>query len=299
MLTPPLTREFLSCLDLTPHAEAVLDHLKSEVSQQDLGENQRRRQEAAHEKRIANLKGFLGSTDDPEREAVYWQLIDEEKARLARLRETPPIPRAMPVDLERVKRFLENLQDEWDRYPGRLRNRLIELLIDRVELRHDDSWIEATIVWRVGFKQVVRINRPRANYSREKLWRKEEEDLLRMLWASSSREAVMAAFPGRSWASLNQKASALKINRQRVHGATAQGRRWTKEDREKLKELYVSAASIEDIAVELQRSPQSIATVANAMGLARPKELRYRRRESEWEPLNIKLLHESSPRPSS
>lgn len=295
MLTPPLSRKFLECLDLTPHAEAVLEQLKSEVSQQGLDESQRRRQEAAHEKRIANLKGFLGSTDDPEREAVYWQLIDEEKAKLDLLKRTPPKPQATPVDLDRVKRFLENLEQEWERYPSRLRNRLIELLVDRVELRHDASWITASIVWRAGFKQMVRIKRSQVRYSREKIWRKEEDDLLRMLWPTASVETIMAAFSGRSWAAMNQKASALKISRARVRADIPKGRRWTREEKDKLKELYIRATSIGDIAAELQRSPLTVTTMASAMGLSRPKELRHRRLEPEYETLNIKLLHESSP----
>ncbi|HCP60073.1 MAG TPA: hypothetical protein DIT43_00625, partial [Dehalococcoidia bacterium] len=98
-LTPPLTREFLRCLDLTPHAEAVLEKLKSEVSQHSLDESQQRRREAEIRKRIADLERYLGS-DDPEREATYWRLIREEKAKLELLKQMPATPKATPVDLE-------------------------------------------------------------------------------------------------------------------------------------------------------------------------------------------------------
>jgi len=293
ILTPPLTRESLACLDLTPHAKAVLEKLKSEVSQHSLEETQRRRREAELKAHIANLERYLGS-GDPEREETYWRLIREAKAQLDLMRQKPPTPRATPLDLERVAHFLENIGCEWDRYPSRLRNRLLKLLVDRVELRHDTSRIEATIVWKVGFRQVLRIKRPPTNYSREKLWRQDEDSLLRMLWPSSSPEAIMAAFPRRTWTAVNLRASRLKINREWVRVGFQKGRRWTNEEKVKLKELYCREANVDDIARELQRSRATITSMAHIMGLSSPKELRYRKREPVCESLNIKLFQESS-----
>ncbi|MBI2854319.1 MAG: hypothetical protein HYX87_05285 [Chloroflexi bacterium] len=80
---------------------------------------------------------------------------------------------------------LENLEGKWKKYPGALRNRLIALLVDRVELRHDLSHIEATIIWTIGYKQVININRPKARFNKEKYWQPEEDNLLRMLWPCS------------------------------------------------------------------------------------------------------------------
>jgi len=293
MLTPPLTRVFLDCLDLTPHAEAVLEKLKSEVSQNSLEESQRRRRETELRAHIANLMRYLGC-GDPKREETYWGLVCEEEAKLEQLRQKPAIPRATPLDLEKVKQFLENLDREWDRYPSRLRNRLIKLLVDRVELRHDANHIEASICWKIGLKQVVNIRRPVSNFAKEKLWRAEEDSLLRVLWPSSSREAIMAAFPGRTWEAIGQRAGRLKINREWVRVAIPKSRRWTDEEKEKLRELYSSEASADDIAQELERSRGTVISMAHVMGLSRPKELRYRRREPVWEPITVKLFQESS-----
>jgi hypothetical protein len=296
ILTAPLTREFLSCLDLTPHAEAVLEKLKAEVSERSLEESQRRRREAELKSRIANLERYLGC-EDPEREETYWRLIREARAELNLLKQTRPTPKSTAVDIERVAHFLENLEEEWERYPSRLRNRLLTLLVDRVELRHDPSHIEATIVWKAGLRQVIDIKRPQANFSREKLWQKEEDDLLRMLWPSASREAILAALPGRTWAAINQRASLLKIKRERVRVNARTGRRWTREEKEQLKELYASGVSIEQIARKLQRSEATVKSTAFSMGVARPKELRHRRLEPAWDALNIKVFHESSSPP--
>ena len=297
LLTPPLTRTFLDCLDLTPHAEAVLERLKSEVSQNDLEEGQRRRREAEVKAHIANLERYLGS-GDPEREETYWRLIREERAKLDLLRRQPAIPRATPVDLGKVARFLENLDRDWERYPSRLRNQLFKLLVDRVELRYEAPRIRATIIWKVGLRQVVSIKRPRANYAREKLWRAEDIGLLKMLYPSSSREAIMAAFPGRTWQAISQRAEGLGMKRQWVRTASQRSRRWTEAEKARLKELYATA-EVGAIARELGRSPKTVTSTANAIGLSRPRELRYRRREPAWEPLNIKLFHEASSQSSS
>jgi hypothetical protein len=115
-----------------------------------------------------------------------------------------------------------------------------------------------------------------------------------MLWPSSSPESILAAFPGRTWRAIGLRAWRLKINRERVRLGIEKGRRWTNEDKEKLKELYCKEANVEDIARELQRSRATITSMAHIMGLSRPKELRYRRREPIWEPITIKLFQESS-----
>jgi hypothetical protein len=294
-LTPPLTREFLRCLDLTPHAGAVLEKLKSEVSQHSLDESQRRRREAELRKRIADLEQYLGS-GDPEREETYWRLIHEERAKLDLLRQKPVTPKATPVDLEKVAQFLENLEREWGRYPSRLRNRLLTLLLDRVELRHDAFHIEAIIIWKVGLRQVINIRRPAVNLISEKLWRVEEDSLLKMLWPSSSREAIMAAFTGRTWAAINKRASGLKLKRQWVRTSFETGRVWTKQDKTRLKKLYAGAVSISEIARHLGRSEQAVMQRACLLGISRPMELRHRKAQPSWEAKNVNVMQAlSSP----
>lgn len=292
-LTPPLTSEFLRCLDLTPHAQAVMEKLRAEVSEHSLEENQRRRRESELKARIAQLERYLGS-DDPKQEETYWRLIRETRMQLDQVRQKRSISKTTPVDLEKVFRFLENLDHEWQQYPSRLRNRLLTLLVDRVELRHNQWSIEATIVWKVGLRQAVKITRPRVNLSRERLWTVEEEKLLRMLWPSSATETIAAAFPGRSWHAICQKTSKLRLKRQWVRRRNCSGPRWTPEEEELLRELYVREASVNEIADRLGRSETAIMARAHTMGVARPRELRYRKAQPIWEPFNIKVLQESS-----
>ena len=293
LLTPPLTAEFLHCLDLTPHSQAVLEKLKAEVNEHDLEESRYRKREGELKSQIANLERYLGS-GDPEREETYWRLIREAREELQKISQRPPSPKSTDIDIEKVTEFLGNLEENWKRYPSRLRNRLITLLIDRVELRHDRSHVEATIVWRVGFKQVVVIQRARPNYSYERRWRKEEDGLLRMLWPSSSWETLFAALPERTRLSISMRAYKLRLSRQGKRKTPENSKPWTEDDDNTMKKLYTEGASISEIATKLVRTEGAIEARLSALKIKRPKE-RYRRKvEPVWHADNFKVIHELS-----
>jgi DNA invertase Pin-like site-specific DNA recombinase len=295
LLTPPLTAEFLRTLDLTPHARAIMERLKDDVERHSLEEGQRRRRESELKTRIARLKGYLGS-DDPHREETYWQLIEETKEQLEILRQNPMLPSATPVDLDRVVDFLDNLDQKWQRYPSRLRNRLISLLIDMVELRHDQSSIEATIVWKVGLRQRINIARPRENLLREMLWTEEEASLLEMLWPSATQETIRAAFPTKSWHAIGHKARRKGLKRLWAKTSSRSAPRWTAEDDDKLRDLYAREASIHKIAEKLGRTVGAVLNRACSLEVARPKELRFRKASPTSESMNIKVFQQSSSR---
>ncbi|MDD5702295.1 MAG: hypothetical protein PHU23_09640 [Dehalococcoidales bacterium] len=297
-LTPPLTQAFLSCLDLTPHAQAVMEKLKTDVSQNSIEDNQRRRREAELKKHIADLEKYLGC-GDAEREEVYWRLVQEEKAKLDLLKQKPLAPKASPVDIEKVLKFLENIESEWERYPSGLRNRLITLLIDRVEIKHQGYDVEATIIWKVGFRQLIHIKRPPIALQKEKKWQAEEENLLKLLWPNSSREVMFAALPGRTWASIHNRASILKLKRQRTYSRTGNVRLWTKADDKRLKKLYRTEKSIREIAGQLARTEGAVIHRASLLGVSRSAKVRYRRPGPSWEPVMLDVLQSSSSPSSS
>lgn len=69
------------------------------------------------------------------------------------------------------------------------------------------------------------------------------------------------------------------------------GLRW----HQRVGEFYTKA-NVDDIAQVLGRSRETVIGMAHSMGLSRPKEQRYRRREPTWEPIIAKLFQqESSP----
>jgi len=295
ILTTPLTSEFLSCLDLTPHAQAVMEKLRQEVNDHNFEESRNRRQEAELKSRIANLERYLGS-GDAKREETYWRLINEARIELDTLQRKPASTTSASVDVERVAHFLENLEGNWQRYPSRLRNRLLTLLVNRVDLRHDQNSIEATIIWKAGFEQRVRIKRPTAHFTKESQWQPEEDKLLAMLWPSSSRETLAAALPARPWAAMNQRASRLKIRRRWEKKTPDLAHLWTEEEEKRLKELYTQGVSVKEIARKLGRSEQAIKSRASIISAPRPKGFYPRKIEPTWESENIKVMQESTSR---
>ena len=293
LLTPPLTKAFLDCLDLTPHAQAVLEKLKAEVNDNSLEETKRRQRENELKTHIANLEKYLGS-HDPEKEETYWRLIREARAELQVVRQRPAAPRSTVIDIEKVAEFLETLEGNWEKYPGSLRNRLITLLVDRVELRHDLSHIEATIVWRIGYRQVINIGRPKARFNKEKYWKPEEDNLLRMLWPSASWDALKAALPDKSPDAINQRASRLKVKRPRIMTSFETGPVWSKKDEGLLRELYLRGEGTTSIAARLGRSEHAVKARASMLGVHRPQGFYPRKYQPTWETENIKVIHEAS-----
>jgi len=292
-LTPPLTKEFLTCLDLSPHAEAVMEKIKNDVDDYDIEETRRRRQETELHTRLKNLENHLGS-GDAEREETYWRLIREARSELESIKKRPLPPKVTAIDIKRVKDFLENLETEWWNYPGQLRNRLLKLLIDRVEIRYGPTHIEATMVWKAGFQQVVQINTITKRLSGAKRWQPEEEDLLRMLWPSSSQEALLAAFPDRSLASIMMRASVLKIKRPWKRSQQSTGPRWTEKEKKQLKELYAKEMDRAVIQRKMGREWGAIVVMAHKLGIVRPKELRYQKDEPAWETVINNVVQASS-----
>ncbi len=295
LLTPPLTNEFLRCLDLTPHAQKVLEKLKAEASEYGLEESRRRRREAELKARIANLERYLGS-GDPEKEETYWRLIREAKAELELVRQRPAEPRSTPMDVERVSQFLQDLESNWQRYPSSMRNRLLALLVDRVELRHDQSHIEATMVWKAGLRQVINIERTSAHFTKEKRWRPDEDNLLRLLWPSSSWEAIMAALPGRTPGAISQRACGLGLSRRVRKKLPDVAHTWTDEDDRELGRLYAAGVSAAEIAAKLGRTERAVMARASIIGARRPERFRNRRCQPVWSAVNFEVIHGSTLR---
>ena len=291
VLTPPLTKEFLRCLDLTPHAQAVLEKLKAEAGNYSLEESRQHRQETELRSRLANLERYLG-TADAEREETYWRLIKEARAQLKTIENRPPAPRTTLADIEKVTEFMENLESNWERYPRRMRNRLLKLLIERVDLRHDLEHIEATVIWKMGFSQKINITRPTARFTKDKRWQPEEDNLLRILWPTATWETLLAALPSRTRESINQRSSRLKAKRPRIVTSFKTGPLWSNEEANQLRELYTKGVSTAEIAKKLGRSELATKVRASMLGIHRPKGFYPRKYQASWSSENIKVIQD-------
>ncbi len=286
IISEPLTREFLKCLNLSSHASAVFDEIQTRVTATDEEHAKRKHEEARLENRLANLEDYLGSSDDPELEESYRRQIKKVKADLRVLQQKPLSSPVTVADTNRVRNFLENLQSEWQKLSPSLRNRLLKLLVDRVEIVHDGGHIQATIIWKIGFKQKINIEWFVGNSRRDRCWTGEQDSLLQMLWPASTREVLLAAFSNRGWRGITSRAERIGLMRQARH-YPPHWKPWTAEDDARLAELYVTETPAEVIATELGRSIQAVVTRACLRKINRPTEARFPKPKLVWEIQNF------------
>lgn len=205
------------------------------------------------------------------------------KEQLASLNiKRPPARSITKPSIHTVRDFLINLRRDWDSYPATLKNRLLNQLIEMVVLRHEREHIDATIIWKAGFQQGIRIHRPPARGSREKRWSEQKLALLRMLWPLSNKEVILAALPERSWSAIGERALRLRLNRKRDLYRQGASRHWTEGEKSRLTQLYQAGISVPDIAGELGRGQRAIVGKASKLKLKRPSEVKWKQSKPTW-----------------
>ena len=301
----PLTTEVLRQLDFMPYADEVFEKLEADVTQGKLEKLQHRRAEATIGESIKKWQSLLQTCVDTEtgqvdreKESFYWDQIRKEKARLEDLSVRPmKNNNYTPDHLAQVSYFLRKLPSNWNNYPGSLRNRLLKLIIAKVELHHNQERIEATIIWKVGFKQRVTIHRPLARGRRDAYWTQEEDELLRMLYPSSPVSVIMAALPKRSWKAIAERAPRLHIKRQRQpdHSPHLGRRQWTPEEDKSLKLLYEAGVPLTQLSVEFNRTVHALESRAAARRLIRPSSTKWQNAAVTWETHDLTPFYLQSP----
>jgi len=295
VISEPLTKEFLRCLDLSSQAEAVLGQIQSQVKMAGNEESQSQRQETQLKSRLANLESYLGSCDR-ELEQSYQRQIKQAKVDLEALQQRPaPAAPLTVLDIAQVRHFLAHLEEEWQRLSPRLRNRLLKQIIERVEIVHSKSQIEASVIWKTGFRQKIVIERPVGNSRRDRHWTAEKDNLLRQLWTRSSQAEMQQSFPDRSWDGITARAAKLRLSRE-IRPYQYRLKPWTSSDDARLRELYPTEPILKNIADEMGRSVQAVCSRATHIKVARPKELRYARPKLFWETRNFDGLQEGYSR---
>jgi DNA invertase Pin-like site-specific DNA recombinase len=268
----PLTTTVLSQLDFTPFTEEILAELESEDGRTKLGERQARQQLKKLEEEISKWQSLLPccvdnvtGIVDKEKEAFYWDKIRNVQVQLESTKATPISQNKLAIDFNKVREFLKGLTDKWYTYSLTSRNQLLKSIIESVELRGSQD-IEATIKWKMGFQQKVNIHRPESNSKLEKRWTEEEDGLLRMMYPSSSADALVAVIYNRTWKAITLRARRLNINR--IRSGVNNWLKWTHEEDEKLNQLCQDGVQYSEIAHELGRSIDSVATRVRDKGLS-------------------------------
>ena len=293
IISQPLTTEFLKCLDLRSYAREVFDELQTRSMNVDAEEAMHKHQETQLKNRLTNLEKNLGSAD-PELEESYRRQIKQVKADLrAHQQRLMPVPVTV-ADINRVQHFLENLEHEWQKLSSSLRNRLLKLLVDRVEIVHDQGHAQATVIWKIGFKQKIDIEWEAGCSAKERRWTVEQDNLLKTLWPTSTKEILLAAFPDRKWRGIIGRAGKLRLSR-KVRHYPSYWKPWTDSDDAKLAEIYATETPVDVIAAELGRSITAVTSRAHLLKIGRPRGARFLPRKSAWEVLNFYGLEALSP----
>lgn len=305
-LDEPLGREVLRQLRLDDYAEEVLARLETEASAGKLEESQRRQEETKVVRELQGLRGLLGTlaAADQRQARICLEQIEASEEKLVELRARPlPTKAVTSVDVAWVRRFLGELSQRWASCPGAARNRLLEALVERVLVHQEDRTVEATIVWRGGHREQLRIHLPPARHTKEGQWTEEEDRLVRLLWPGSSRGAVLAALPERTWKAITDYARRQGLRRQRMREAPVSPfRQWTSEEEKTLQALYEAGAAVEAIAQTLGRSIHAVEVRASHLKLERPKpkqtqvywQVPHNRDVSDAEPTGIRIARSDS-----
>ena len=292
----PLTTEIMHQLDFTPYAEEVLAKLETETIHNKVSQMARTRKIGDLERRLENLKGYLGC-GEREREEVYWAEYKNVTVQLEELSANPtPEIQVTTADIQQVRDFLSQLPLKWQAYPASMRNRLLELLIECIELRHDREKIEATIIWKAGLEQKVIIHRPVARGSRDKRWTDEEDALLKMLWPSSSKEMVQGTLPNQTLKSITCHAHHLKLRRERGSPQPSLQKRWRPEEVNTVKAMYEAGVPLADIVAEFGRNHTAILNKACKQGWHRSGAAKWQKAQVTWVTDDLKVLQSESLR---
>ena len=296
LIDTPLTTEVLRQLDFAVYADEVLTKLETEAAEDKIEEAERNHRIAELERRLENLAGYLGCGNE-EREEAYWQQHSKTKADLDELRAKPlPKRKVATADIQQVREFLSGLQSNWASYSPTLRNRLLKLLLERVELRHDRQRIEARILWKAGLQQTVTIYRPIARGSRDKRWTDEEDSLLRMLWPSSPKHVVKATMTNRSWKSICCHATHLELKRERGRPESSPKRRWKPDEEAEVKIMYEAGVPMDEIVAKFGRQCTAILNKAAKQGWRRAPSARWHKSEATWHADDLKVLQSEPSR---
>jgi DNA invertase Pin-like site-specific DNA recombinase len=116
-------------------------------------------------------------------------------------------------DLEFIAGFLADMRSQWHDVRGVFQARLFELILEKAIIRTDNDDFFVDIRWKTGPVDTLWVERPLQSMPC-KPWSEEERDLLRQHYPSASVEVLMSLFPDRSWDTLREQATRLRISRQ-------------------------------------------------------------------------------------
>jgi hypothetical protein len=106
-------------------------------------------------------------------------------------------------------------------------------------------------------------------------WNQQEIDILKILWPSSSQDAILAAFPGRTWKAIAHQAYYQGWYRVPGSSKHTPRRSWEEDEDTIARQLYEAGTPISEIATKMNRSETAIIQRAWEKGWRRQTDSGY------------------------
>jgi DNA invertase Pin-like site-specific DNA recombinase len=280
ILEDPIGELIVSQCRFPQYAEQVLQSLTAEYEQakDKVAANKREYDRIAAE--IENLKANLSRTRNPEQVDMMLEMIDAkvaEKQQLATMESQPMGQVLSTAEVATVKEFLTHIDRRWAEMTDRVKNTFLSLLLERIDITHDEATISARVTWRTELQQNIRIERPFVDTRQP--WCAEEDAILREHYAKTSQRELCALLPGRSWGSIRKRAGAFHLQRPvEVRTIESSQTTYTDEEDQVIRDFHAFKITRTEM---LKRLPDRSADSINRRSI----ELGFKRRErfAKWE----------------
>jgi hypothetical protein len=110
-----------------------------------------------------------------------------------------------------VKEFLTRIDSRWAEMTDGVKNTFLSLLLERIDIEHDEATISARVTWRTGLSQYMVIERPFVD-TRE-LWTPEQDTILREHYPKTSQTELCGLLSGRRWGAIRKRAGQFHLQR--------------------------------------------------------------------------------------
>jgi hypothetical protein len=245
LIDEPVVDVVLNRCSFVEYADEVLQQLQAEYAGARESARRRERELSRLQQEIGTLESNLALTRTPEQVETIFKLIGERKERLTELSDVAnyPVGRMLTAaQVETVRAFLANIRTGWERQPIALKNEFLSLILERVTVDVADDHIDASIIWRSGARNDLRIDRPIEARGKTP-WTPDEDAWLREHYATATREEMEAALPRRAYPAIRQRARFLGARRQRESIPPGIGPRWTEEENNIIREYVAGGIS--------------------------------------------------------
>jgi hypothetical protein len=272
LLDEPIADVVLRLCNFANCTEAVLVQIEAEYNTARDEARRQKRLLAQIQQEIDTLTQHLAITRTPTQAAIILEQIDQRiqrKAELADERNSPVGRVLTAAQVATVRAFIADLHRGWEKHPLEVRNAFLRMILERVVIDADRDMIKATVIWRIGIRQELWIERPPIRRGGKGRWTDEEQAWLRAHYAAASVEALQARFPPRSYTAIRKQAAVLGLQRSQQGVPKPRGQAWSTTENEVLRAYATGKISYADLRAQMAgRTWAAIETQACVMRLS-------------------------------